>query len=352
MKSKLTILIIISMTFFLAACMQNKTQPTPPVEDESQAPLLAENQILDGAGRILDLPEDPQNATLASAYAVAVPFIKALDLGSRVLAINTKSVFWQDNDSGLAAAGTVGRGVIDLEALANFNPTVLIHRANDAQTTEAVEALGIPVLSIKAESIDDIKSTLNLLGSYFGVMERADELNNYIDTKFAYIEQIVSAIAPEDKPTALFLGSQPARIAGEDMLQAFMLEKAGAVSLNSGYSQNGNWLDIGLETVFELNPDYLFLTSSSPLDYTIDGLLTDEAWSAVTAVQNQDIYQIPAKIDSWDLPGVNAVIGTMYILHQLHPEHFSAEQLQTEIDEYYQLIFGQTFAADYLGYQL
>ena len=80
--------------------------------------------------------------------------------------------------------------------------------------------------------------------------------------------------------------------------------------------------------------------------------MEDSAWSAMTAVQNGDIYVIPAKIDSWDLPGVSSTIGTMYLLYKMYPEYFTAEQLEEEIDEYYTFMFGKTFDPEYLGYQL
>ena len=36
----------------------------------------------------------------------------------------------------------------------------------------------------------------------------------------------------------------------------------------------------------------------------------------------------------------------------MYPEHFSREQLEQEVTQYYLFMFGKTFEADYLGYDL
>lgn len=310
----------------------------------------AANTVTDASGAVLEIPEPP--ASIASAYAVSVPFIVALDLSDQVVAINCKSSFWSDNVPALGQAGSVGRGVVDLEALAACAPTVLIHRANDSKTVDAVTPLGIDVLCIQAESMEDVAATLRLMGNYFGAQERAQEVIAWMDAKFALIDSIVAKIPEDQRVTALTMGGELGRIAGGDMLQSWMIEKAGGICVATDIENNCNWAQVGVETVFELNPEFLFLTSSTPLDYSAQDILNDPAWSAVSAVEQSNVAQIPAKIDSWDLPGVVSVLGAMWMLHEMYPGYFSAEQLQQQVDEYYTFLFGRTFAPDYLGYDL
>ena len=81
-------------------------------------------------------------------------------------------------------------------------------------------------------------------------------------------------------------------------------------------------------------------------------MLSDPAWSAVEAVKGGNVYTVPAKIDSWDIPGLSCCLGTMYMLYTMYPDYFSAEEFQAEIDDYYSFMFGKTFDADELGYSL
>ena len=342
MEKFISLLLVLTLMLGLCACgTAGSAEPT-----------AGENQVTDGAGQILDIPAEPEKATIASAYAVAVPFIEALGLGERVLAINVKSNFWKEADPFLAEAGSVGRGTVDLEALASAGPSVLIHRSNDPETIEGARRINIPVLCITVEDMEDITDTLTMMGRYFGAEARAAEVIGWMNGKFQMIDEIVAKIPREQRKTVLVLGGELGRIAADDMLQAWMAEKAGGIYVAVNTADNRSWVNVGVEQIFSWDPQVIFATSSTPLEYTIPELMEDNAWSAMAAVQTEQLYQIPAKLDSWDIPGVSCVLGTMYMLHRMYPEHFSREQLEQEVEAYYTFMFGRTFEADYLGYDL
>ncbi|MBQ2697530.1 MAG: ABC transporter substrate-binding protein [Clostridia bacterium] len=308
--------------------------------------------LTDGDGRTVALPEDGGAVKIASVYGTAVPFLVALDLSEQVVAVNCKSNFWKTAVPALAEAGTVGRGVVDLEALAQCGAGVLVHRSNDDETVQAVEELGIPVLCIRAEDLEGVYSTLRLMGDYFGRAERAKEVIDWMDGKFAAIDAITATIPEDERPTALVMGGELGRIAGGDMIQSWMIEKAGGIAVAAEVENDAAWINVGVETVFQWDPEYLFCTSSASLDYTVEEILQDPAWNASAAVISGHVAQIPARIDTWDMPGIAAVLSTFWMLHQMHPDLFSREQLEAEIEEYYTFMFGQTFSPEYLGYTL
>ncbi|MBQ9988913.1 MAG: ABC transporter substrate-binding protein [Clostridia bacterium] len=308
--------------------------------------------VTDASGAVLALKENRQELTIASVYAVSVPFIKALGLTDRVKAINCKSNFWKEADEHLKAAGSVGRGKVDLEALASFAPDVLVHRSNDTDTLEAVGQLGVTLLCISAEDMAGIYSTLELMGTYFGVEERAAEVIAWMDAKFARIDALVADIPEEDRKTALVMGGELGRIAGGDMLQSWMIEKAGGVCVAKGIENNSNWVTVGVEKVFSMNPEVIMCTSSTALEYELSDMLEGPAWSAVEAVKNKAVYQIPSLKDSWDMPGISPVLGTMWMVHTMYPEKLSKAELEKEIEEYYLFLFGKTFTPETLGYEL
>jgi len=208
------------------------------------------------------------------------------------------------------------------------------------------------VLCITVEDMADITDTLTMMGRYFGAEDRAVEVIKWMDGKFRMIDEIAAQIPEAERKTVLVLGGESGRIAADDMLQAWMAEKAGGIYVAENTANNRNWVNVGVEQVFTWNPDFIFSTSSTPLDYSIEELLADDAWSAVEAVKDAHFYQIPAKLDSWDIPGVSCVIGTMYMLHKMYPDYFSQQQLEQEVAEYYEFMFGKTFDAAYLGYDL
>ena len=341
MKRFIALILCLCMALSLCACSVG------PQKKELSGPC-----VTDAAGRQVAIPENSEEVSIASVYGTAVPFIVALQLTDQVTAINCKSNFWKQADPNLKSAGTVGKGVVDLEALAESGATVLVHRANDPETVKAVEKLGIDVLCIQAEDMEGIYSTLVLMGDYFGKTDRANEIISWMDTKFAAIDEIVAQIPLEERHTALCMGGELGRIAGGDMIQTWMIEKAGGIPVAADTENNSNWLNIGVETVFKWDPEFIFCTSSASLDYTVEEVMEDSAWSAMKCVADEHIYQIPSKLDTWDMPGIADVICTFYLLHEMYPEYFSLEQLEAEIAEYYTFMFGKTFDSDYLGYEL
>ena len=308
--------------------------------------------VTDAAGRQLAIPADGAAESIAAVYGTAVPFIVALGLSDQVAAINCKSNFWTKADKALGRAGNVGRGVVDLEALAQSGATVLVHRANDPDTVESVEKLGVDVLCIQAEDIGGIHETLELMGEYFGKQDRAAEVIGWMDGKFEKIDGIVSGIPETERHTALVMGGELGRIAGGDMIQSWMIEKAGGICVAEDTENDSRWLDVGVETVFGWDPEFIFCTSSASLDYDVEDVLSDSSWSAMKCVKDEHIAQIPSKLDTWDMPGIAAVLSVFWMLHQMYPGYFSLEELEAEIDDYYAFMFGTTFEPDYLGYSL
>ena len=329
-KNTLCILLSLVMVFSLASCDAKKDE------------VKIVGSIIDGAGREVGIREDAALATIASVYSVAVPFFVALGLTDRVLAVNVKSSFWNMANKDLDAAGTVGRGTVDLEKLASFAPTALVHRSNDPETVEAVSKLGIDVICITVENIDDIKYTLSILGKYFGKEDRVAEVTNWIDKKFAYIDSIVERIPQSERKTALLMGGELGRVAGDDMLQTWMIKKAGGIPVVDA-GKNHNWINIGVEKVFEYNPDVMFCTSSASRNYKTEEILGDGTWSAMTCVKNNDIYIVPTALDSWDQPGISCILGTLYMLREMYPEYLSVDDFEDQVDDYYRFMFGRCF---------
>ena len=327
----LTLLLILFLSISLVGCDTKETNTKEIV-----------GQITDGANRTVNIYADNKEATVASVYFVATPFFVALKMTDRVLAVNPRTSFWTDADEGLKQAGTVGKGNVDLEKLAQYNPTVLIHRSNDPETIEAVEKIGINTLCITVENADDVINTLTILGKYFAEEENASKAINWFNSKLDLIDSVVKQIPDEEKPTAILTGSKVSRVAGKDMLQSWMIEKAGGKVVVEEYA-NHNWVDIGLEKLFEYNPETIFLTSSAARDYDVSDLLSDKTYSSLKAINNNCVFEVPTKLDSWDMPGLSCVLGIMYMLHEMHPNYFSKEELEDQVDDYYRFMFGRCF---------
>lgn len=342
----ISLVLALVMCFSMAAC-----GAVGETQDDLSTPKEDTITVTDMMGREVAVPADTANNTVASAYGVLTPIFMSLDMIDRIdgAAFKNKG-FLRLADERIDDVETVGNNAIDMEALATANPDVFICKVDENEKIEAVTNLGIPVITINAETPEEVIKTYELMGQVFGVEKEAKTIIDYINTQLTEIEKLTADIPDEEKKTAIVLGSEISRVAGDDMLQTILLETAGAKTVVDGINNNMIWVNIGTEKLLELNPDYIFATSSSVLDYGVEDFYEDAAWSALTAVKNKDIYKIPAQKDSWDMPGPGFVLAAYFMVNTMYPELLSDDDFQTKIDEFYTMMYDKTFDGETIGY--
>ena len=133
------------------------------------------------------------------------------------------------------------------------------------------------------------------------------------------------------------------------MYQASLITTAGGK--NAGDVLEGSsWTDIDNETFLTMNPDVIVIPTdnfavSSP-DYTVEDVLNNATFADVTAVKNGAVYQMPVGFEAWDSPVPSGILGTLWMLHTLHPELYTAEQFAADADEFYSTFYGFHVALD------
>ena len=130
--------------------------------------------VVDMAGRTVEISANVESVALV--YGVITSYITALGKADKLSAIVSTNDFFKMIHPVFETVGTIGRAQVDMEAIAQLNPDLFIHRASDINTLNAVQGLGIPSIGIMAENQDDITATLSLLGKALGAEDRADEL--------------------------------------------------------------------------------------------------------------------------------------------------------------------------------
>lgn len=335
------ILLTLSLLLCMAGC-----GGSPGTADPSPQP--GQREITDMLGRTVIIPNEVQTA--AVIYGVATNLLLPLGVADRLVAVNASWGILNVVMPELADLDTVGQGAVDLEKLAQLNPDVFIHRANDLRTIDAVEALGIPVIAIEPENTEKVLETLLLLGDVFGVDDRARTLVDYYNDRVAFAQDLVSSIPQDQRKTAIMMGSELGKVAGGDMLQSAMIETAGGINMARDIHTGQTWPVVGTETIFDWNPDFIFCTNSKTSDYTPESLAEDAYWRELTAVRDEHIYKMPSTVDSWEFPGLATCLGFLWMLSQMYPDLYSEAEFIAEVDLYYELAYGRTFDREFLGY--
>ena len=333
----LTVIMALAVPGFLAGCGADKqagAENAGTVVEETADYVI----VVDQAGREVTIKKDVES--IAFCYRVVARFLLSLDQGDKIKGMGKTEAFLEELQPSLKDAADVGKGVADIEALAELKPDLFIHKASDSETLEAVEAIGIPALGIDVETPDDMITALKLMGLACGAGEKADKLIDWYQTSIAEAQELTEGI--KDRKTAIVMGSSIGKVADPTMLQGRMLEIAGAEN-PADIQASELWPTAGTEMIFKWNPDYIFISGSEGSVYTAQDLYSDDAWSEMKAVKNRHIYTIPAAEDSWEFPGTVSALGVNYMMHVMYPELMSREELDESVKEFYKLSYGRSY---------
>lgn len=233
-------------------------------------------------------------------------------------------------------------------ALGKNNVAILPERFKDqAQQYEKVGVKAIVALP-NSESFDTIKSSLAIVGKALGEENKAAKINSFIDTTIAETKAL--AAKAQTRPSVIFLGSSSSfSVASTSMIQTDIIDMAGGTNAVQGLNIKGDFADVNIEQIIAWNPDIIWVPKYA--SYTVESLLEDAKWSSIKAIKNKAVYVFPSELEPWDYPTASAVLGLSWGLYSLHPELYSRDALMKNADEFYNMVYGQTFTAEQLGIQ-
>lgn len=337
--------VLITMTFTVTGCGQGGESSEKPgtVVNETKKVIT----IVDQAQREVTVPKNVKST--AFCYRVICRFILSLGKGDTIKGMGKTEKFLDMVQPSLKNAKDVGQGVVDIEAMAELDPDLFIHKSNDLDTLEAVEKLGIPSVGVTVETPEDMITALDIMGKVLGAEKKAAKLIDYYDRKLKEDRKLVSAV--KEKKSAIVIGSALGKVANGSMLQGFMIEEAGGINPAAEIETKETWPAAGAEQIFDWDPDYIFISGSEGSNYSKEDIVDDKTWSEVKAVKNKNVYYMPTVEDSWEFPGVVSVLGIDFMIHKMYPELLSKKQLDANIDEFYTLSYGRKFTKKELGYR-
>ena len=348
----LLVLVLICSVALMTGCSSDSG--SDPSADSGGVPgtVISETEneitIVDQAGREVTVRRDP--GSIAFCYRVVTRFLLNLGVGDRITGMGKAEPFLLEIEPSLEDTADVGKGVADIEAIAELGPDLFIHKAADTETLDAVQKIGIPSVGIEVETPEDMLMALDILGKVCGAEERATELADYYRKSISGSRKLAASVDDPDRKTAIVMGSSIGKVADGSMLQGEMLESAGAVNCAADLKASELWPTAGTEQIFKWDPDYIFITGSGSASYTAEDLYSDPAWSELKAVKDKHIYVIPSALDSWEFPGIVSSLGVEYMQSMIYPELVTEKQLEQDVAGFYELAYGRAFSREELGY--
>ena len=306
-----------------------------PAESASQA----EGQIVltDQAGREVVLEGPAQS--IVSCYYISTYAAIALGAEDRVVGLEKKAdtrPIYQMAAPELLEKPQVGTmKELDVEATAALEPELVIMPQALADYADTLTQLGIPVLVVNPESHEALVEMLQLMGTALGLEDRAEALASY------YQEQLdrMAELTQDTEAPVVYMGSNSSFLATApaSMYQSTLIRQAGGV--NAGDSLEGDyWTEVSYEDVLAMAPQVVVLPAGA--EYTVQDVAEDPQLSALPAVQDGAVYQMPGGIEEWDSPVPSGILGTMWMTSVLHPDVYPFEEFTADAQDFYQTFYG------------
>lgn len=348
MKKQISIVLIITILIMGLSGCGAETDAT--LSDKQPGTVMEETDetitIVDQARREVTVKKNVKS--IALCYRVVIRFLLSLDQGEKIKGIGKTEDFLYKLEPSLKQCKDVGKGVADIEALAELKPDVFFHKAGDRKTLDAVEEIGIPAIGIDIETPHAVRQAIDIMGKVCDAEEEAKKQIDYYDRQLFLSKKKVKKL--KDKKTAIMMGSSLGSVADESMLQGEMIKRAGGINMARGIKVTELWPTVGVEQIFQWDPDFIFITNSESANYTAEDILKNPAWSQLKAVKAKHVYGMPAEEDSWEFPGTASTLGIDYMMHKMYPELMSNKELEENINHFYKFAYGKSFSKKQLGY--
>ena len=344
LKRTAALVLALSMALGCAACSGGaggsasgnvSASGSAPAESASQA----EDQIVltDQAGREVVLEGPAQS--IVSCYYISTYAAIALGAEDRVVGLEKKAdtrPIYQMAAPELLEKPQVGTmKELDVEATAALEPELVIMPQALVDYADTLTQLGIPVLVVNPESHEALVEMLQLMGTALGLEDRAEALTSY------YQEQLdrMAELTQDTEAPVVYMGSNSTFLATApaSMYQSTLIRQAGGV--NAGDSLEGDyWTDVSYEDVLAMAPQVIVLPAGA--EYTVQDVVEDPQLSALPAVQDGAVYQMPGGIEEWDSPVPSGILGTMWMTSVLHPDVYPFEEFTADAQDFYQTFYG------------
>lgn len=203
-----------------------------------------------------------------------------------------------------------------------------------------LEEIGIPVVYFNSETPESFYSDISMFGTLLGDDTRAREIINYYQSKYMSVIEKTRGVA---KPRILLVsysrrdGETAFSVPSSGWLQTRIVEDGGGTAVWKDESPGGGWKKINLEQAAVWDPEYILVVSyNNPAAAIVDDVST----TIGLGVLNGEILPFPADFYSWDQPDTRWILGLLWIAKVLHPELFTATDLEDEIRYFYSFLYG------------
>ncbi len=311
------------------------------------APVVEARQITDMAGRQVEVPE--HIGRVVGSVSPVTWMIYAID-PALLAAVNSvpsgadQEYLCQDLKN-LPVIGGFGatRGGHQ-EALLALHPDVVVfwgwgQAAANRRQAQQLEALGIPVVFVELDRLEQYAEALRFLGDLLNRRERAEQLANYGDRALASVRTATADIPADQRVRVYYAeGMDGLSTEPQESFHAELIPLAGGINVHQGGLKHYSGRErLSMEQVLLYNPQVVLVQERAFFNV----VQTDARWQKVRAIRDGRVCLIPDLPLNWfdRPPSFMRFLGLQWLAHRLYPQRFPLD-LRAEPRRFYRLFLG------------
>jgi iron complex transport system substrate-binding protein len=292
-------LLLVVATMFLCSCRENRDMqnqrpdstvglPAPSESAPSASPFEPQT-IRDRLGREIVISKVPERIVSLSPSTTELLF--ALGLGSKIVGA-TKHC---DYPAEALAIPRVGSGTLEgisREAILDVQPDLILCKWDNHQPlVETFEKLGIPIVGLGPERLEELFDEARLLGRITGQNEQADRLVDSMKSKLAMLLQRVESIN-DDKQLRVFyeVWDKPLMTAGPQSFIGELLQLARCKNIFDDVTLR--YPKVSMEALIDRDPEVILCPTTHGRPVEIPGVLQRAGWESISAIRSKRVYLI------------------------------------------------------------
>jgi iron complex transport system substrate-binding protein len=288
--------------------------------------IIEARTITDDYGRVVTIPEK-----ITKIYSSSPPLTISITAFDPSLVAGLNFPFRPDQKPyvGVAASrpvvgGYFGQGnTPNIEILASIKPDVILMWGSGTgveNQLEKLSALGIPVLLVRDDTINDLVGEFTLLGKLTGNTKRASELIAYTQETLGLIKSLQSKVNARKDVRYYFaegLDGMSSECEGSRHLEPFTYSGA-KNAINCKVSSNYGMEKMSLETILLADPDVIVAMEES----FAASLKTNPQWKNLRAVKTGHVLTVPIVPFNYISrpPSLIRLMGIRWLIHSFYPD--------------------------------
>lgn len=257
---------------------------------------------VEGANGDVTIEEQPDQIVSLSPTATEMLF--AIGAGEQVAAVDDFSNYPAD-----APTTDLSGFEPNVEAIAEFDPDLLVISFSPEGFEESLTALDVPTLLLPAAtSLEDTYAQIEQLGAATGHVDEAAALVESMETE---IEELVASAPQFDEPLTYYHELDPTFFTATS--RTFIGEIYGLVGLENiaDAADAGDYPQLSAEFIVDANPDLIFLADTKCCGQSQETVAERPGWSKIEAVETGSVIELDDDVASRWGPRVVDFLATV-----------------------------------------